>query len=133
MSVLWSLVDTPWGSVPLVFVIVVMIAGVCLLWRIISWPARMVRWVQRARLLPARLVAVARLRANPRALSDDCNLVGIHRGWYGHRISWPREWCSPQDANLRGGRLMNELWPGELPLPVEAHGSWWVMRSRRVD
>lgn len=128
-----AVVSMPWGVLPSwVALLMVALLIMALCW-FVRWLVRVVRMFRRARLLPNRLIAVARLRNNPDASMDLCDLVGMRRTRHEHVLSWPRTWCGPMDANQRGGRLMNELWPGELPLPVERRGGCWLMRSRRVD
>lgn len=49
-----------------------------------------------------------------------------------HGVSWPIEWTTPEQANERGGKLLNELWPQELPLPASPGISRWTQRTRKI-
>ncbi|MBW3092399.1 hypothetical protein KIH79_05465 [Bifidobacterium sp. 82T10] len=83
-------------------------------------------------VLPVKRLIVARLKSTTELDKED--LARVHFTLFpSHAVSWPREWTTPEQANERGGGLLNELWPDELPLPATADHTRWTQRTKKVE
>lgn len=50
-----------------------------------------------------------------------------------HYTSWPRTWCSQEEAVERGAMIVAELWPEETAEPIDTRNRGkWIQRSRQL-
>lgn len=82
-------------------------------------------------VVPVKRRIVARLKSTSEPSDTDVKRVGF-MFLICHRVSWPVEWTTPEQANERGSELLNELWPDELPLPASSGRLRWSQRTRKV-
>lgn len=82
-------------------------------------------------VVPVKRRIVARLKGTAEPSDKDIRRVGF-MFLICHRVSWPVEWTTPEQANERGSELLNEIWPDELPLPASSGRLRWSQRTRKV-
>lgn len=83
-------------------------------------------------VIPVRRRIVARLKGTAEPSDADVKRVGFSV-LFRHRVSWPLEWSTPEQANERGAELLSELWPDELPLPAVPGRFRWTQRTTKVE
>lgn len=83
-------------------------------------------------VVPVKRRIVARLKSTSEPSDADVGRVGFSF-LLRHRVSWPLEWSTPEQANERGAELLNELWPNELPLPAVSGRLRWTQRTTKVE